>query len=64
MHLLECAICGDRSLDVRPGLVAWIDPAQPYANIDRCTDTKACRARVEATGEEWPVYERWQSVNA
>lgn len=53
-----CDICGDRSPDVRPGLVAWKDPAQPFAAVDRCADQDACRARVEAAGEEWPVMER------
>lgn len=54
---LTCDICADRSIDVRPGLVAWIDPAQPYAAVDRCSDEQACRARVEASGETWPVKE-------
>ncbi len=58
MALKVCDICGDRSLDVRPGLVAWRDLAQPYAHVDRCEDEAACRARVEAAGEEWPVMER------
>ena len=57
MALLLCDICGHRSLDVRPGLVAWKDPAQPYAAVDRCEDVRACRARVEAAGDEWPVLE-------
>jgi hypothetical protein len=58
MMLLVCDICGDRSLDVRAGLVEWTDPAQPYANVDRCTDQAACRKRVEARGDAWPVRER------
>lgn len=56
--LLLCDLCGERSLDVRPGLVAWRDPAQPYANVDRCGDVEACKARVEAAGERWPVVEK------
>jgi len=55
--ILLCDLCGTRSTDVRPGLVAWIDPAQPYAAVDRCSDVAACRARVEAAGEPWPVRE-------
>ena len=55
MALLLCDICGDRSLDVRAGLVAWRDLAQPYANVDRCSDVAACKARVQASGEPWPV---------
>ena len=54
----ECAICGHHSLDVRPGLVAWIDVDSYYANVDRCTDQAACRARVEARGDTWPVREK------
>ncbi len=54
----ECAICGDRSLDVRPGLVEWTDVSPYYANIDRCSDQAACRARVEARGDPWPVRDR------
>jgi len=61
MPLLTCDICGDRSIDVRAGLVAWIDPAQPYANVDRCTNQAACRRRVEASGELWPVREGGRS---
>lgn len=52
---LVCDICGYRGHDVRPGVVAWIDGAQPYNAVDRCTDHAACRARVESDGEVWPV---------
>ena len=55
--MLLCDICGDRSPNVRAGLVAWLDPAQPFAAVDRCEDRAACRARVEAAGDEWPVYD-------
>ena len=58
MALLVCDICGDRSLDVRPGLVEWIDLAQPYAHVDRCVDQYRCRLRVEGRGEKWPVREK------
>ena len=58
MMLLVCDICGDRSLDVRAGLVEWSDQAQPYANVDRCTDQGKCRSRVEARGDRWPVREK------
>ncbi len=52
---LTCDVCGDRSLDVRAGLVEWLALAQPYAHVDRCMDVAACRARVEAAGQSWPV---------
>jgi hypothetical protein len=55
MALLVCDICGDRSLDVRAGLVEWLDLAQPYANVDRCTDVAACQSRVRSAGDTWPV---------
>ena len=54
---LTCDICNHRGSDVRAGLVAWRDPAQPYGNVDRCSDQAACRSRVKASGEEWPVRE-------
>ncbi len=58
MLLLTCDLCGDRSLDVRPGLVEWLDLAQPYAHVDRCVDQAACKLRVLAAGQDWPVREK------
>jgi hypothetical protein len=52
-----CLICGDLSLDVRTQLVEWRDPVggRRYEAIPRCIDRTACRSRVEAQGETWPV---------
>jgi hypothetical protein len=54
---LVCDVCGYRGIDVRPGLVRWRDLAQPFASVDRCEDRTACRQRVEARGDKWPVIE-------
>lgn len=54
---LTCDLCGHIGSDVRAGLVAWRNLEQPYAHVDRCTDTEACRSRVEASGETWPLLE-------
>ena len=51
-----CQLCGV-STDLRYGLVRWKDP-MPGASFDsiwRCRDVVACRARLEAGGETWPV---------
>jgi hypothetical protein len=55
---LTCDICGHIGIDVRPGVVAWRDPAQPYAAVDRCVNIADCADRVAAKGEEWPVFDR------
>jgi hypothetical protein len=52
----DCRLCGDRR-DIRVGLVEW---QQDYGTgkwdwMPRCRDHLACRARVEAAGEEWPL---------
>jgi hypothetical protein len=50
-----CGICGSRQ-PVRPALVAWRVPVfGQYEAIDRCDDEDACRARVRAAGDPWPV---------
>lgn len=54
-----CQLCST-STDLRFGLVRWKDPL-PGASFDsiwRCRDVMACRARVEGTGEQWPVDDR------
>lgn len=39
------------------GLVSWRNPVdgQQYGAVPRCVDRVACRARIEARGEEWEV---------
>lgn len=61
-ELRRCDLCG---LEAHPGdvvtrPVAWIDQVvaegvKPWDTVDRCRDFQACRSRVEAKGERWPV---------
>lgn len=62
-----CAICGAEGYDVRPfiGLYRKVDGSgTEYAEVTRCKDTFACRARCEAAGDVWPLVEsrapRWE----
>jgi hypothetical protein len=56
----KCSICGhtDRR-DLRYGLAHWRDapPGMAYEHVARCLDRAACRARVEAIGDVWPLVE-------
>lgn len=53
MH--ACALCGIESHDVTIRLVEWRVPVDGHRfdAVPRCKDREACRARVEALGEEW-----------
>jgi hypothetical protein len=60
MELLECAICGDTSLDVLLGIVAWKPTDERHVTggfeaVPRCRDRIACRRRVELAGKPWPI---------
>jgi hypothetical protein len=59
MNASSCALCGDTNDRVKVALVEWIDPIeeQRFAAVPRCQDRKACRERVEASGETWEVRE-------
>lgn len=54
-----CLICGHTSKDVAVGLAEWVEPIgrQRYSSIPRCQNRRACRARVEEIGDEWPVWD-------
>jgi len=56
----RCRICGhaDRR-DLRYGLAHWrtAPPGMAYDHIEACADRAACRARVEAQGDTWPLIE-------
>jgi hypothetical protein len=55
-----CSLCGwTDKRDLRYGLVHWRDaePGMAYANVPRCSDVTACRARVRSNGETWPLVE-------
>lgn len=55
----QCGICNAIGVPIRHGLVAWKEPIfGKYEDIDRCVDEDACRARVEESGEPWPIEER------
>ena len=51
---LACDLCGLAANDVRSGLACYADDGR-FARIDRCLDHQACRERVEAPGESWPL---------
>lgn len=56
----RCSLCGNlerRDLTVR--LVHWKDalPGMAFDQVDACSDRDACRARVVAAGEPWPLVE-------
>ena len=56
--MLDCLLCGISGPQVRPGVVEWRDPEpHRFDVIPKCVDHAACRARVEATGEPWPLVE-------
>lgn len=57
-----CDICGTRSI-VRPAVVAWRSLAfGRYEAVDRCDDLEACKARVRAAGDPYPVMEPGERV--
>lgn len=57
----RCALCGntDRRA-LRTALAHWRDapPGMAYEHIDACSDRDACRARVTANGNVWPLVEK------
>ena len=64
--LLPCALCGfegHRDREVRLELVAYREPDpkpegwKPYDHVPRCVDRAACRERVAAIPEPWPLVE-------
>ena len=55
-----CLLCGQVAPDVRMALVHWREPdsaGDVWGAIPRCRDRSACRERVAALGEEWPIVE-------
>lgn len=53
-----CALCGLEGHDdeVRISLVEWTEPiGDRWQAVDRCRDRIACRLRVEAGDEVWPI---------
>jgi hypothetical protein len=52
-----CELCGHEGLDVRPGIGRYTDHRQTLIvdTVIRCKDSAACRARVEAAGNAWPL---------
>lgn len=56
----RCVLCGNTDhRDLRVALVHWRDgePGMAYEHVPRCIDHDACRARVAANGELWPLVE-------
>ena len=55
-----CAICGHpEPRDLGTSLAHWRDalPGMAYEHIAACRDRAACRARVQAQGDLWPLVE-------
>lgn len=51
-----CVLCGDDTSGVRVSLVCWKNArTDPYTALPRCTDRRACRDRVEHSGDRWLV---------
>lgn len=57
-----CDLCGNRG-PIRAALVAWTSTVLPFGSVDRCEDEPACRARVLARGDEWPIRERTEDID-
>ena len=50
----RCELCGLEDRDVRV-MLGWYKGGGP-APVERCPDAVACRQRVEAAGETWPLW--------
>lgn len=50
----ECDLCQMIDHEVRSGLACYADDGR-FERIDRCMNHQACRDRVEAGGESWPL---------
>jgi hypothetical protein len=67
-RVVECALCGAESDRVRSALVEYTDAiraglGRPYDVVPRCDDRPACRRRVEAIGEVWPLNDGTESAS-
>lgn len=51
---MTCDLCGVEDRNVRSGLACYADDGR-FERIDRCMDHQACRDRVEASGDTWPL---------
>jgi hypothetical protein len=51
---VTCDLCGLEDRTIRSGLACYADDGR-FERIDRCTEHQACRDRVEAAGNEWPL---------
>ena len=62
-----CQLCEREGYDVCSTLACYADDGR-FERIDRCTDHQACRERVEASGETWPLIDitnpRWREATA
>jgi hypothetical protein len=57
---MSCSLCDNPNRrEVSVGLVEWSKPIddERWTAIPRCENRVACRERVEAAGESWPVRE-------
>ncbi len=58
-ELLTCELCFAKSADVIVRLAWYRDGgAESIQAVDRCANTAACRDRVQARGDRWPLVDR------
>jgi hypothetical protein len=52
-----CLLCGAELGDISVTLVEWAQPldGRRFDAIPRCEDHDACRLRLEAIGDPWPL---------
>jgi hypothetical protein len=56
MNAQPCELCGHVGDDVEVAL-AWYRLGLGVQDTNRCTDVDACKRRVAAKGERWPLLE-------
>lgn len=58
---MSCVLCDNAVRnEVRVLLAEWRDPeevGERWSAVPRCDDRAACRGRVEARNERWPLVE-------
>jgi hypothetical protein len=61
----DCLICGHHdefgSITLR---VAWFREPEKIISLPRCLDVEACRSRVAAAGEAWPLLEHGEQPSS
>lgn len=58
LDVMTCELCYVQDSDVQVALAWYRGSSEPIQSIARCRNTAACRARVEARGDPWPLREK------